>query len=233
LLDEHERFGITVTDSHYGKRVLGDALKRRSPLFTRGFAGQYDEANAHGPNQHTGQHVSLSRFVHSRFPLLVFRFACSNRVLPRPRLPVRSRTGRFAPGVAFRGNFLPLGSSRDTLPRLCGGRKQEKPPRIYQRQNRKMYAVIRTGGKQYRVQENDTILIEKLDGAEGDTVTLGEVLALGGDNPQFGAPLVSGASVTGTIVRQGKGKKITASPTSRSRTTSAITATGNLSPRSK
>ena len=71
-----------------------------------------------------------------------------------------------------------------------------------------MYAVIRTGGKQYRVQENDTILIEKLDGAEGDSVTLGEVLCIGGDNPQFGAPLVSGASVTGTIVRQGKGKKI-------------------------
>jgi large subunit ribosomal protein L21 len=74
-----------------------------------------------------------------------------------------------------------------------------------------MYAVIRTGGKQYRVQENDTILIEKLEGAEGDTVTLGEVLCVGGtgeESPRFGAPLVSGASVSGTIVRQGKGKKI-------------------------
>lgn len=72
-----------------------------------------------------------------------------------------------------------------------------------------MYAVIRTGGKQYRVQENDTITIEKTDGAVGDTITLGEVLALGGgDGPKFGAPLVDGAKVTGTIVEQGKGKKI-------------------------
>ena len=71
-----------------------------------------------------------------------------------------------------------------------------------------MYAVIRAGGKQYRVQENDTIIVNKLDGAEGDAITLGEVLFLGGDNPRFGAPLVEGAKVTGTIVRQGKDKKI-------------------------
>ena len=71
-----------------------------------------------------------------------------------------------------------------------------------------MYAVIRAGGKQYRVQENDTVVLEKMDGNEGDAVTLGDVLFVGGDNPQFGAPLVAGAKVSGTIVRQGKGKKI-------------------------
>ncbi len=71
-----------------------------------------------------------------------------------------------------------------------------------------MYAVIRACGKQYRVQENDTITLDKLEGSEGDTITLGEVLFLGGDTPRFGAPLVEGASVTGTIVRQGKSKKI-------------------------
>ena len=71
-----------------------------------------------------------------------------------------------------------------------------------------MYAVIRACGKQYRVQENDTITVEKMEGSEGDTITLGEVLCLGGDTPKFGAPLVDGAKVTGTIVRQGKGKKI-------------------------
>src|ERR1051326_1217973 len=72
-----------------------------------------------------------------------------------------------------------------------------------------MYAVISAGGKQYRVQENDTIVLEKMDGNEGDAVTLGEVLFVGGDNkPQFGSPVVAGARVSGTIVRQGKGKKI-------------------------
>ena len=71
-----------------------------------------------------------------------------------------------------------------------------------------MYAIVRAGGKQYRVQENDTIVIEKMDGGVGEAVTLGEVLFVGGDAPQFGSPVVAGAKVSGTIVRQGKGKKI-------------------------
>ena len=73
-----------------------------------------------------------------------------------------------------------------------------------------MYAVIRAGGKQYRVQENETLIIDKREGTVGDSITLGDVLAIGGGDgdPRFGAPLVSGASVSATILRQGKGKKI-------------------------
>jgi large subunit ribosomal protein L21 len=71
-----------------------------------------------------------------------------------------------------------------------------------------MYAVIRAGGKQYRVQENDTIIVDKLEGGEGDTITLDQVLFVSGDAPRFGAPLVDGARVMGKILRQGKGKKI-------------------------
>ena len=71
-----------------------------------------------------------------------------------------------------------------------------------------MYAVIRTGGKQYRVQEKDTIIVEKLPGEVGESVSLTDVLFLGGDTPIFGSPTVAGASVAATIVDQGKGKKI-------------------------
>lgn len=71
-----------------------------------------------------------------------------------------------------------------------------------------MYAVIRAGGRQYRVEEKDTIEINRLAGEPGESIILGEVLFLGGDSPRFGAPLVEGAKVTGTILRQGKGKKI-------------------------
>ena len=71
-----------------------------------------------------------------------------------------------------------------------------------------MYAVIRTGGKQYRVAEKDTVVVEKLEGAEGDVVTIDDVLFVGGETPQFGTPTVAGAKVTATIVSQGKGKKI-------------------------
>jgi large subunit ribosomal protein L21 len=71
-----------------------------------------------------------------------------------------------------------------------------------------MYAIIRAGGKQYRVQEKDTIHIEKTEGEEGTEITLNEVLCIGGENPQFGEPFVPGAKVTGTILKQGKGKKI-------------------------
>jgi len=70
------------------------------------------------------------------------------------------------------------------------------------------HAVIRTGGKQYRVAPGDLVRIEKLDGVAGDTITFDEVLFLGGDSPKFGTPLVSGAQVSGEIVTQGRGEKL-------------------------
>jgi large subunit ribosomal protein L21 len=73
-----------------------------------------------------------------------------------------------------------------------------------------MFAVIRTGGKQYTVAQDDVLTVEKLDGDVGGTLTLGEVLLLGGDAPKYGAPLVSGASVMAEIVEQGRGEKVIA-----------------------
>jgi large subunit ribosomal protein L21 len=71
------------------------------------------------------------------------------------------------------------------------------------------YAVIRTGGKQYRVSEGQLVKIEKLAGEVGDKVTLGEVLFVGGNGEvKIGAPLVADANVTGVIVGQGKAKKV-------------------------
>jgi large subunit ribosomal protein L21 len=68
-----------------------------------------------------------------------------------------------------------------------------------------MFAVIRTGGKQYKVAANDVIRVEKLPGEAGDTVTLDQVLMVG---DKIGAPLVAGASVTATLLEQGRGEKI-------------------------
>lgn len=71
-----------------------------------------------------------------------------------------------------------------------------------------MYAVIKTGGKQYRVAKNDVIFIERLAGDVGGSVEFGEVLMVGGDSPQVGAPLVAGAKVLGTVLDQDKGDKL-------------------------
>lgn len=72
-----------------------------------------------------------------------------------------------------------------------------------------MYAVIATGGKQYRVQEGDTVYIEKLDAAAGDKVEINEVLLVEKDGQlKVGAPLVSGAKVVLNVVRHGKGQKV-------------------------
>ena len=72
-----------------------------------------------------------------------------------------------------------------------------------------MYAVIHTGGKQYRVARNDVIQVEKLPGAAGESIELGEVLMLGdGAEATVGAPLVDGARVTATILEQMRGPKI-------------------------
>ena len=72
-----------------------------------------------------------------------------------------------------------------------------------------MYAVIRTGGKQYRVAPGDTIQVEKLEGSEGDEVMLDEVLLVaGGDDIVLGKPLVEGVKVKAEIVGQGRHRKV-------------------------
>lgn len=73
-----------------------------------------------------------------------------------------------------------------------------------------MYAVIVTGGKQYRVSEGDIVFIEKLNAEEGSTVTFDKVELVGGNgNLKVGTPYVDGAAVTATVVKNGKSKKIT------------------------
>ena len=72
-----------------------------------------------------------------------------------------------------------------------------------------MYAIIATGGKQYKVAEGDIINVEKLVGAEaGQTVTFDEVLVVNNGSVQVGNPTVSGATVTATVVKEGKAKKV-------------------------
>lgn len=72
-----------------------------------------------------------------------------------------------------------------------------------------MYAVVKTGGKQYRVQEGRPVKVDRLAGEPGDSVELGEVLLLAdGDNVTVGAPTVSGARVIGTIREQGRDRKV-------------------------
>ena len=72
-----------------------------------------------------------------------------------------------------------------------------------------MFAVIKTGGKQYKVAAEDEITVMTLAGEPGEAVTFGEVLALfDGDNSRFGAPHIDGASVAGTIVAQRRGPKV-------------------------
>ncbi len=69
-------------------------------------------------------------------------------------------------------------------------------------------AVIRTGGKQYRVTEGDTLSVELLGGSPGDVVEFSEVLLVGGDTPKIGAPLVAGAKVRAEIVRHDRGERL-------------------------
>ena len=72
-----------------------------------------------------------------------------------------------------------------------------------------MYAVIRSGGKQYRVSPGGSLRVEKLTGEVGSNVTLDDVLMIGGEGDiKIGTPNVDGAEITGTIVAQGRGAKI-------------------------
>ena len=73
-----------------------------------------------------------------------------------------------------------------------------------------MFAVIKTGGKQYRVAADDLLKVEKIKGEPGEIVQLGEVLVVGGDTTTLGAPTVAGASVAAEVVEQGRGPKVIA-----------------------
>ena len=82
-----------------------------------------------------------------------------------------------------------------------------------------MFAVVRTGGKQYKVTKDSVLTIESLAGDVGAKLTLGEVLLLGGDKPKTGLPLVSGASVQCEILEQGQGEKVIAFKKKRRKST--------------
>ena len=71
-----------------------------------------------------------------------------------------------------------------------------------------MYAVIESGGKQHRVTEGETLKLEKIEAATGDTVEFDRVLMVGGDDVKIGTPLVEGSKVTAEVVSQGRHQKI-------------------------
>jgi len=71
-----------------------------------------------------------------------------------------------------------------------------------------MHAIIETGGKQYKVAEGDVLFIEKLPVDMGDSIVFDKVLAILGDEAKIGTPVVTGASVDATVMKNGKGKKI-------------------------
>lgn len=71
-----------------------------------------------------------------------------------------------------------------------------------------MYAIIATGGKQYKVEEGDVIRVEKLGVEAGETVTFDQVLVVSDGETKVGTPTVAGASVTATVVAEGKAKKV-------------------------
>ena len=94
----------------------------------------------------------------------------------------------------------------------CRGQKRREPAVVgeYTIQGGVfMYAVIKTGGKQYRVQEGDVLFVEKLPAEAGETVVFDEVLTVAdGDNVKIGTPVVAGAKVSAKVEEQGKAKKI-------------------------
>jgi large subunit ribosomal protein L21 len=92
-------------------------------------------------------------------------------------------------------------------------RLNKKPRRVTEHgleHEGKMFAVIRTGGKQYRVAAEDKLKVEKVAGEPGEIIQFGDVLVVGGDTPTLGNPTVSGASVAAEVLDQGRGPKVIA-----------------------
>ena len=96
-----------------------------------------------------------------------------------------------------------------------------------------MHAIIETGGKQYKVAEGDVLFIEKLPQQAGDEIKFDKVLAILDDAPKFGAPVVEGASVDASVVKNGKGKKVVIFKYKPRRATACVRATVSPTPRSR
>lgn len=97
-----------------------------------------------------------------------------------------------------------------------------------------MYAIIETGGKQYKVEKGDVIFIEKLAADENADITFDKVIAVGGDDGlKVGAPYVDGASVSAKVLKNGKSKKVVFSPISPKRTRNARWVIVSRTPRLK
>jgi large subunit ribosomal protein L21 len=111
-------------------------------------------------------------------------------------------------GQGAKGSF----GNRSARARKRSARKALPPAfrRVYNGRDREMYAIVETGGKQYRVANGDVVRVEKLPVTEGDTVTFDTIVALSNDNGEmvFGTPYVDGAKVTAKVMKQGKEKKI-------------------------
>src|SRR5246127_4711203 len=82
--------------------------------------------------------------------------------------------------------------------------------REFEHEEKKMFAVFKTGGKQYRVATEDVLKVDKIKGEPGEIVEFGEVLVVGGDSVKLGTPTVSGATVAAQVLEQGRGAKIIA-----------------------
>src|SRR5262249_45706203 len=117
---------------------------------------------------------------------------------PRPR---GALAPRFGYGVRRRKN--PKNRLKEAEPGTL--RAPESNTRT-----RTMFAVIKTGGKQYRVAAEDVLQIDKIKGDPGEIIQFGEVLVLGGDEVNLGVPTIAGASVAAEVLEQGRGPKIIA-----------------------
>ncbi len=93
-----------------------------------------------------------------------------------------------------------------------------------------MFAVIKTGGKQYRVAAEDVLKVEKVKGEPGEIVQFGEVLVVGGDRRRLALPTVSGASVAAEVIEQGRGTRSSPSRSAAARIRAASAATARSTP---
>jgi large subunit ribosomal protein L21 len=113
--------------------------------------------------------------------------------------------GRYGPRV-FERCFKPFKTHEKPTERSRSGAAEIGN----EHEDRKMFAVIKAGGKQYRVAPEDVIRIDRVSGEPGQIVEFGEVLVLGGDSPQLGMPTIAGATVAGEVLQHTRGDKVIA-----------------------
>jgi large subunit ribosomal protein L21 len=179
-------------------------MRGRAEPGNSGYCGSFQPKGRKGQGHVAATVVSLTTYIYSSRNLRPWRG--NSLFLDSAKAP-RHKNPRFGAGLGGSG-LSPCADTHHQARLQEAGPEKIRAPES--NTEKKMFAVFKTGGKQYRVAAEDMLKVDKIKGEPGEIIEFGEVLVVGGDSVTLGAPMIAGATVAAEVVEQGRGPKVIA-----------------------